>query len=200
MSARLVAAAAALVVLAACSSTSPPASSGASAPAEPSTATGSVTPSATQSGSIAPSATGSPPSEPSPTGAVPTGGSPSGPTSTPSGHVILQAVGAFVFEVNGFGATCTYLDPVRRSGFVYSASSSAFPGTGTWEFRIEGSSPTDVRATFNTAQGSFANDAAGGNGSITAFADLHHADFNLDLVGTADRRVVVRVRGSIDCP
>jgi hypothetical protein len=102
--------------------------------------------------------------------------------------------------VSGPGGSCNYFIPGQQQGLTYTVSSREFPGSGSWDFHIQGNGPDDVGVLLNTDSGSFANDAAGGHGTVTAGADLHHADADLDLVNVANHDQVVHVTASIDCP
>ncbi|MDO8363270.1 MAG: hypothetical protein Q7V88_10275 [Actinomycetota bacterium] len=119
------------------------------------------------------------------------------PTTVSLNHFQITVTGAYSLDVEGAGGYCNYFVPDTQRGLVYSVSSAEIGETG-WDLQVQGNSPTEVGVLLNTVDGSFANDAAAG-GVINAGADLHHADFDLDLVSMADQTVIAHITGSIDC-
>ncbi|MDO8392049.1 MAG: hypothetical protein Q7V57_16355 [Actinomycetota bacterium] len=114
-------------------------------------------------------------------------------------HAVVTVTGAESISVNGAGGYCQYFLPATQEGLVYVVSAAEFGQSG-WTLQVSGNSPTSVGVLLNATSGSYANDAALGNGTINAQADLHHADFDLDLVEVAHQDITVHVSGSIDCP
>lgn len=114
-------------------------------------------------------------------------------------HARVVATGAYSIDVEGAAGYCNYFVPGDLAGLVYSVSAAEL-GLSGWDLDVQGNSPESVGVLLNTDGGSFANDAALGNGVINAQADLHHADFDLDLVSMSNVDVVVHISGSIDCP
>lgn len=114
-------------------------------------------------------------------------------------QVQVTATGAYAIDVSGAGGYCNYFVPGTQSGLVYSVSADELGSSG-WDLHVQGNSPDSVGVLLNTDGGSFANDATLGNGVINAQDDLHHTDFDLDLVSMSDQTVVVHISGSIDCP
>jgi len=122
------------------------------------------------------------------------------PTAAPSPNTFqVKATGAYSLDVSGTGAYCNYFVPGAQAGLVYSVSSTVIGQTG-WDLHVQGNSPAEAGVLLNTDVGSFANDAALSGGVVNAHADLHHADFDLDLVNVTNVDQVVHLSGSIDCP
>jgi hypothetical protein len=125
---------------------------------------------------------------------------PSTPGSLASpNHAELKVTGADTIDVNGAGGYCQYFIPASHEGLVYVVHGDEFGQPG-WTLQVSGNGPDSMGVLLNTSQHSYANDAALSGGTINAQADLHHADFDLDLVEMTNQTVNVHVTGSIDCP
>lgn len=114
-------------------------------------------------------------------------------------HAEVKVSGAESIDVSGAGGYCQYFLPATQEGLVYVVHADELGQSG-WTLQVSGNSPTSVGVLLNTATASYANDASLGNGTINAQADLHHADFDLELVEMAHQDITVHVSGSIDCP
>jgi hypothetical protein len=118
--------------------------------------------------------------------------------ATPTGTVTLHATGGVTINASGPGATCVYYVPSTRYGYNYSVSSTSFPGTGSWDFHIQGDGTQPPAVLLNTESGDFGFDPST-SGTVVAGADLHHASFDLDLHQVSHFDTVTHVSGTIDC-
>jgi len=118
--------------------------------------------------------------------------------AAPTGTVTLHATGGVTIDASGPGATCVYFVPSTRYGYNYSVSSTSFPGSGGWDFHIEGEGSQSPAVLLNTDSGDFGGGPSS-SGTVAAGADLHHASFDLDLHQAGHYDTVTHVSGTIDC-
>ena len=120
--------------------------------------------------------------------------------AAPQGTATAEATGAFAFAVSGPGGHCAYYFPGEQSGVSYGVSSTDFPSyTGMgWNILVQGDSADTAGVMITTEETSYANNGDGAN--LHVDPDLHHADFDIDLVNIVNHDEVVHLTGSIDCP
>ena len=118
----------------------------------------------------------------------------------PQGTSTAEATGVFAFAVSGPGGSCAYYFPGDQTGVSYAVSSRDFPdytGMG-WNISVAGDSADDAGVLLTTEETSYANNGDAGN--LHVDPDLHHADFDIDLVNIVNHNEVVHLTGTIDCP
>ena len=113
--------------------------------------------------------------------------------------LVFVAVSAGCSSDGSSSPTTTALAATPTAAATTNAPADEFGQSG-WTLQVSGNSPTSVGVLLNTATALYANDASLGNGTINAQADLHHSDFDLELVEMAHQDITVHVSGSIDCP
>ena len=120
--------------------------------------------------------------------------------AAPQGTATAEATGVFAFAVSGPGGSCAYYFPGDQTGVSYAVSSRDFPdytGMG-WNIAVQGDSADDAGVLLTTEETSYANNGDAGN--LHVDPDLHHADFDIDLVNIVNHNEVVHLTGTIDCP
>jgi hypothetical protein len=120
--------------------------------------------------------------------------------AAPQGTTTATATGAFTFDVSGPGGSCAYYFPTEQRGVTYDVSSTEFPdytGPG-WSLHIQGDSADTAGVLLSTDETSYAENGDGTN--LHVDPELHHADFDIDLVNIVNHGETVHLTGTIDCP
>lgn len=123
-------------------------------------------------------------------------------TGQPGGRAQITVTGAITISASGTGASCAYFYPGQRQGVSYAASSTTLHGTsstGGWNLSITNDDGHHLSVLLNTDRGSWGIPASGPVGTVHANADLHHADFDVDIHKVVSQ-LHAHLSGHIDCP
>lgn len=121
----------------------------------------------------------------------------------PSGRAAIHVIGDLQIDASGTGATCAYFYPAMKEGVTYRVSSSdlhSSGGAGSWALTLTDDTADTSRMAinFNTDHGAWTWAAKFG-GAVVADPQLHHADFDVQLVKVLGQQHA-RLTGHIDCP
>jgi len=119
----------------------------------------------------------------------------------------LHVTGAKTLDVSGHGAAafCAFYFPADETGVSIQATSTDFPGTGTWSMHIQGNDPASAGLLLaidgTQFSGNNGDDPASMDqgGTITVSDDVQNAQFDMQLVNIVNHDETVNVTGTVHC-
>ena len=121
----------------------------------------------------------------------------------PGGSAAIRVTGGLSITSAGKGALCNYFYPSLKQGVAYSVSSaelgSGASSAGGWSLLISDDTGHHLSVVLNTDHGGSWTAGRSIVGTVHANADLHHADFDVQLVKVVGQQHA-QLTGHIDCP
>jgi phage gp45-like len=121
--------------------------------------------------------------------------------------VDLHVTGAKILDVTGHAAAafCAYYLPTTQEGVSIQATSTDFPGSGTWSMHVQGNDAASVGLLLAIDDAQFSGNngddpaSADEGGTITVSDDVKNAEFDMQLVNIVNHDQTIKVKGSVRC-